>query len=172
MSESVVEKVTPFPRVFIVANALELFERLAFYGVYINLSVYLVSDVGLTDKENGALLGLFALGRAWTPVGTGAVADRITFRRSLLLSFFLYACSYLALFYRADAHDGVQLGVRDGARRRVFEARHHRVRAQVFAARTTDAGLRDLLRDGERRQRGRESPREEREDQSRSARRC
>lgn len=98
MSESVVEKVTPFPRVFIVANALELFERLAFYGVYINLSVYLVSDVGLTDKENGALLGLFALGRAWIPVGTGAVADRITFRRSLLISFFLYACSYLALF--------------------------------------------------------------------------
>lgn len=73
-------------------------EHLAFYGVYINLGVYLTQTVGLSDKENGALLGLFALVRAWLPVGTGALADRLGFRRALLLSFAFYVLAYAALF--------------------------------------------------------------------------
>lgn len=90
--------VVPFPRVFWVAIGLEVLERLAFYGVYINLGVYLTQPVGLSDQENGALLGLFALVRAWLPVGTGALADRLGFRRSLLLSFAFYIVAYAALF--------------------------------------------------------------------------
>ncbi len=90
--------VVPFPRVFWVAIGLEVLERLAFYGVYINLGVYLTQTVGLSDQENGALLGLFALVRAWLPVGTGALADRLGFRRSLLLSFAFYIVAYAALF--------------------------------------------------------------------------
>src|SRR5262249_3234933 len=47
----------PFPRVFWVALGLELLERLAFYGVYVNLAVYLTETVGISDVENGSLLG-------------------------------------------------------------------------------------------------------------------
>jgi proton-dependent oligopeptide transporter, POT family len=90
--------VVPFPRVFWVAIGLEVLERLAFYGVYINLGVYLTQTVGLSDEENGTLLGLFALVRAWLPVGTGALADRLGFRRALLLSFAFYVLAYAALF--------------------------------------------------------------------------
>lgn len=88
----------PFPRIFYVANGLELLERLAFYGVYINLSVYLVETVKLTDVAMGNLLGAFAIGRAWLPVPIGAAADRIGFRRSLLIAFGLYAAAYATLF--------------------------------------------------------------------------
>lgn len=88
----------PFPRVFWVALLLELLERLAFYGVYVNLAVYLTSTVGLSDVENGSLLGVFALVRSWVPVGTGVLADRIGFRRSLAISFALYVVAYLLLF--------------------------------------------------------------------------
>lgn len=88
----------PFPRVFWVALGLELLERLAFYGVYVNLAVYLTSTVGLSDVENGSLLGVFALVRSWVPVGTGVLADRIGFRRSLAISFALYAIAYTVLF--------------------------------------------------------------------------
>src|ERR1700690_3577315 len=88
----------PFPRVFWVALLLELLERLAFYGVYVNLAVYLTGTIGLTDIENGSLLGVFALVRSWVPVGTGALADRIGFRRSLVISFALYIAAYLLLF--------------------------------------------------------------------------
>jgi dipeptide/tripeptide permease len=88
----------PFPRVFWVAIGLEVLERLAFYGVYINLAVYLAGKVGMTDKETGALLGVFALVRAWLPVATGAIADKLGFRRSLLVSFASYVLAYAALF--------------------------------------------------------------------------
>lgn len=88
----------PYPRIFWVALLLEFLERLAYYGVYINLAVYLTGTVGLTDRENGVLLGVFALVRSWVPVGTGAFADRIGFRWSLTTSFVLYALSYLVLY--------------------------------------------------------------------------
>lgn len=89
---------TPFPRIFYVANALELFERLAFYGVYVNLVVYLHDVVGFSDVEGGALLGLFALVRSWLPVPVGGLADRLGFRKCLVLSFALYVGAYALLF--------------------------------------------------------------------------
>lgn len=91
-------EVRPFPRVFWVALLLELLERLAFYGVYVNLTVYLTGTVGLGDRENGALMGVFAAVRSWLPVPVGALADTIGFRRSLAISFALYASAYATLF--------------------------------------------------------------------------
>lgn len=88
----------PFPRIFYIANGLELLERLAFYGVYINLSVYLVETVKLSDVAMGTLLGYFALGRAWLPVPIGALADVIGFRRALIIAFATYAASYGLLY--------------------------------------------------------------------------
>src|SRR5262249_38970188 len=77
----------PFPRVFWVALGLELLERLAFYGVYVNLAVYLTGTVGISDVENGALLGVFSVVRYWLPVATGALADRLGFKQCLAASF-------------------------------------------------------------------------------------
>jgi proton-dependent oligopeptide transporter, POT family len=93
-----VSKLARFPKVVWVALGLELLERLAFYGVYVNLAVYLTETVGIGDVENGALLGVFALVRSWVPVVTGAAADRIGFRRSLAISFVLYILAYATLF--------------------------------------------------------------------------
>ncbi|HEU4412842.1 MAG TPA: MFS transporter [Polyangiaceae bacterium] len=91
-------KPAPFPRIFYVANALELLERFAFYGVYVNLVVYLHDEVRLDDVESGGLLGLFALVRSWLPVPVGSLADRLGFRKSLVLSFALYVGAYALLF--------------------------------------------------------------------------
>ncbi len=95
---SVARDKVPFPRVFWVAIGLEVLERMAFYGVYINLTVYLGQSVGLSDKETGGLMGVFALTRSWIPVLTGALSDKLGFRRSLMLSFTLYVAAYLSLF--------------------------------------------------------------------------
>jgi dipeptide/tripeptide permease len=97
MDEAPPAKAT-FPRIFWIALGLELLERLAFYGVYVNLAVYLTETVGLSDVESGSLLGIFALVRAWVPVGTGALADRIGFRKSLTIAFVLYTFAYILLF--------------------------------------------------------------------------
>lgn len=92
------KQLATFPGVFWIALLLEFLERLAYYGVYVNLAVYLTGTVGLSDQENGSLLGVFALVRSWVPVGTGALADRIGFKRSLTISFGLYAMAYTVLF--------------------------------------------------------------------------
>jgi proton-dependent oligopeptide transporter, POT family len=100
----------PFPRVFWVALLLELLERMAYYGVYINLAVYLTGTVGLSDIENGSLLGVFALVRSWVPVGTGILADRIGFKRSLAFSFVLYALAY-GVLYAMPSRPGAWIAV-------------------------------------------------------------
>jgi POT family proton-dependent oligopeptide transporter len=87
-----------FPRTFYVANAIELFERMAFYGMYVGLSLYLSNVVKMNDVESGNLLGTFRLVSALAPIPCGALADRITFKRSLIIAFSLYAFGYLALF--------------------------------------------------------------------------
>lgn len=101
---------TPFPSIFYIANALELLERLAYYGVYVNLVVYLHDEVGLDDVESTSLLGIFALVRSWLPVPIGGLADRLGFRKSLVLSFALYAGAY-ALLFAAPARGTAYAGV-------------------------------------------------------------
>ena len=89
---------TPFPRTFYVANGIELLERLAFYGMYIGLSLYLSREVGMSDVAVGVLLGNYRLVGSLAPVPCGAIADRIGFRTSLLVAFSLYAASYVSLY--------------------------------------------------------------------------
>src|SRR4051812_30268725 len=87
-----------FPPTFYYANAIELFERLAHYGMYVTLSIYLSTIVGFGDIAVGALLGNFRLVGSLAPIVCGAIADRITFKRSLMVAFCLYAVGYAALF--------------------------------------------------------------------------
>ena len=88
----------PFPPTFYYANGIELFERLAHYGMYVGLAIYLTNVVGYGDVAVGGLLGNFRFVASLAPVPCGAIADRITFKRSLILAFCLYALGYVGLF--------------------------------------------------------------------------
>ena len=44
-----------FPKEFWFANVMELFERAAYYGFFIVLTLYLTDIVGFTDKETGVV---------------------------------------------------------------------------------------------------------------------
>lgn len=91
----------PFPRNFYVANAIELFERLAFYGAYVVLSMYLTTVVGLSDVTAGDVMALYALFRLG-PILGGILADRIGFKVALVVSLVLYAAGYGVLFVARD----------------------------------------------------------------------
>ena len=84
----------PFPRSFYFANAIELFERLAFYGFYINLTLFLRDVVGMDAIATGVLTGTFRSIGSFAPIPCGAIADRISFKRSLMIAFSLYALAY------------------------------------------------------------------------------
>ena len=88
----------PFPRTFYYANGIELFERLAHYGMYVGLALYLTNVVGYGDIAVGGLLGNFRLVGSLAPVPCGAIADRITFKRALIIAFCLYTMGYIGLF--------------------------------------------------------------------------
>jgi POT family proton-dependent oligopeptide transporter len=87
----------PFPRTFYYANAIELFERLAHYGVYVGLALYLSNVVKMTDPEVGIVLGNFRFVGSMAPIPCGAIADRITFKRSLMIAFIGYTVGYSCL---------------------------------------------------------------------------
>lgn len=87
----------PFPPTFYWANAMELLERLAHYGFYIGLSLYLSNIVKMSDLEVGFWLGNWRLAASLAPVPCGAIADRFTFKRSLVLAFALYTAAYAGI---------------------------------------------------------------------------
>ncbi|UQA56120.1 MFS transporter [Polyangium aurulentum] len=96
--EGAPSKPEKFPPTFYYANAIELLERLAHYGMYIGLTLYLTKIVGFDDTATGDLTALFrSVGSFW-PILAGAIADRIGFRRALVVAFSLYALGYAGLF--------------------------------------------------------------------------
>ncbi|APF18742.1 MFS transporter [Caldithrix abyssi] len=86
-----------FPREYWVANIIELFERAAYYGMFIVLAVYLTREVGFTDVETGWVTGLFASLIYLSPTFTGTLADKMGFRSALLLAFALLSGGYFLL---------------------------------------------------------------------------
>lgn len=93
-----------FPNSFWTANIVELFERAAYYAVFIAITLYLSRVVGFTDIEAGWIGGAFAAGLYFLPPFTGAFADKIGFRKAIILAFSLLTLGYFnlgALPYKA-----------------------------------------------------------------------
>ncbi|MDY0108562.1 MAG: MFS transporter [Candidatus Krumholzibacteria bacterium] len=83
-----------FPRPFWTANAAELCERAAYYGTFIALRTYLIRVVGLDDVEAGFVAAYLGGWIYLVPFFTGAIADRMGFRRALTLAFALLTVGY------------------------------------------------------------------------------
>jgi dipeptide/tripeptide permease len=88
---------TSFPRAFWTANIVELFERAAYYAMFIALTLYLTDLVGFGDVEAAWIGGVFTAGLYFLPPFTGALADKISFRRAILLAFSLLTVGYATL---------------------------------------------------------------------------
>jgi len=102
MSSTTAENVKPkeswkFPKDFWLANAMELCERAAYYGFYILLTVYLTDIVDFSDMWGNTIAGLFAGFLYFLPPFSGAVADRIGFKKGLILAFGLLTVGYFFL---------------------------------------------------------------------------
>ena len=95
---------TPFSPAFYVANTMEIFERLAWYGMYTLLASYIMTPstqggLGLGNTERGLIMGVVPFFLYLFPVISGALADRFGYRKMFLLSFALMAPSYYFLGY-------------------------------------------------------------------------
>ena len=83
-----------FSRAFWTANGVELLERAAWYGVFVAITLYLSRILGFTDIQAGVVSGVFSAGLYLLPTFSGAYADRIGFRRALMLAFGLLTIGY------------------------------------------------------------------------------
>ena len=78
-----------FSKAFWVANTVELFERAAYYGVFIVITLYLSRILGFNDIQAASIAGIFSACLYLLPTFAGALADKIGFRNSMLLAFTL-----------------------------------------------------------------------------------
>ena len=86
-----------FSKAFWVANTVELFERAAYYGVFIVITLYLSRILGFNDIQAATIAGTFSAFLYLLPTFAGALADKIGFRNSMLLAFTLLTIGYAGL---------------------------------------------------------------------------
>mgnify|MGYP006278544309 FL=1 len=93
-----------FPRTFWVANTMELFERWAWYGLFMVLALYLtkskdVGALGFTQEQKGNIMGIVSAILYFLPIITGSIADKLGYKKVLLISFGILASGYLMMGY-------------------------------------------------------------------------
>ena len=87
-----------FPKAFWIANAVELLERAAWYGVFVAITLYLSRILAFTDIEAAMISGTFTAGLYFLPTFSGAYADKMGFRGALLLAFGLLTIGYTCMW--------------------------------------------------------------------------
>jgi proton-dependent oligopeptide transporter, POT family len=86
-----------FHPTFWVANGMELFERLAYYGQQIVFMIYMRNQLGFTEAQAGQLSGLFGGLIYLLPILGGTLADRWGFRRAFTIAFSILALGYFLI---------------------------------------------------------------------------
>jgi POT family proton-dependent oligopeptide transporter len=89
---------TSFPRVFWVANVIEVMERFAYYGIYFGFGIYMKS-LGFSPDQLGWVQFIFLLLSYTIPVISGTFADRFGFKKTLLVAYMAYLPAILLLIF-------------------------------------------------------------------------
>lgn len=88
-----------YNKTFWASNVIELFERWAWYGFYMAFALYLVNSkdtgaIGLSQAQKGIIMGTGSMLLYFLPVITGAIADKVGYKRILYLSFTVYITGF------------------------------------------------------------------------------
>ena len=97
-----VQQIQSFPRTFYVANTMEIFERMAWYGMFTPLALYLTDarsrgGLGLTEEDAGTIIGIVTFVLYLMPVITGALGDRFGYKKMFLLAYAILTPCYWLL---------------------------------------------------------------------------
>ena len=89
--------VRQLPRTLYSAVIMELFERLAYYGMVLVLGIYVVDHLGIPADRFGWIYGLFTGALYLLPLVAGALADRFGYKPALAIAFATLTGGYLVL---------------------------------------------------------------------------
>ena len=101
-----------FQHSFWVANGMELFERLAYYGQATILSVFLRDHLKFNEVEAGQLSSIFGGLIYFLPIFAGALADKFGFQKSVFVCI-LCSCNWIFFnwFHRNVQHSPVGIRI-------------------------------------------------------------
>lgn len=109
-----------FSPAFWTANVAEMLERTAYYAIFVAITLYLSNILGFNDFEAALISGGFSAMMYLLPIFSGAYADRIGYRKSMIIAFTLMPIGYmllgllpymfegLGLVHYADAPKGIE----------------------------------------------------------------
>ncbi|MDP3313492.1 MFS transporter [Lutibacter sp.] len=88
-----------YNKTFWVASGMELFERWAWYGLFAVLALYLTGStdeggLGFSHTEKGQIMGIVTAILYLLPMITGVIADKIGYKRSLIIAYVLLISGY------------------------------------------------------------------------------
>jgi len=91
-----------YPRAFWVANTMELFERWAWYGMFMLLALYLTKStdtgaLGFSQEQKGYLMGPVVAILYFMPLITGAIADRYGYKNVLIVAYLILSSGYFLM---------------------------------------------------------------------------
>ncbi|MDD5089090.1 MAG: MFS transporter [bacterium] len=95
-------KRSKFQRSFWVANTMEIFERLAWYGFFAVSSLYITGSVsegalGFSSEQRGILQGVVPFILYLLPVVFGALGDRFGYKKTFIVAYSLLVPAYYLL---------------------------------------------------------------------------
>lgn len=101
------EQILGFNRVYWIANVMEMFERLAYYGLRTVLPVYMVLSVEAGGPEfdhiqKGQIYAYWALVQSGLPVFTGGYADRYGYKLTVAIAIAVKMVGYLVMAYAVE----------------------------------------------------------------------
>ncbi|MEK7704246.1 MAG: MFS transporter [Myxococcota bacterium] len=91
-----------FPQTFWVANSMEIFERMAWYGFYAVSSLYITGSaatggLGLSSEQRGIIQGIIPFLLYLLPVVTGALGDKFGYKRTFFIAYAIMTPAYFLL---------------------------------------------------------------------------
>lgn len=91
-----------YPSIFWVSNIIELFERYAWYGFYMGFGLFLVGSketgaMSFSPTEKGIIMGTGSMLLYFLPILTGAIADKIGYKKILFLAFLIYVSGFFMI---------------------------------------------------------------------------
>ncbi|NLX55518.1 MAG: peptide MFS transporter [Planctomycetaceae bacterium] len=97
-----VQQVKSLPRTFYVANTMEIFERMAWYGMFTPLALYLTDKrarggLEFTEEDAGTIIGIVTFALYLMPVITGALGDRFGYKKMFLIAYAILTPAYYML---------------------------------------------------------------------------
>lgn len=95
-------KRSPFKGSFWVANTMEIFERLAWYGFFAVSTLYITGSrsegaLGFSSEERGILQAIVPFVLYMLPVVFGALADRFGYKKTFVIAYSLMVPAYYLL---------------------------------------------------------------------------